>query len=146
MSPGKPVSVRVAEALGWTDTRPPVLVVGEWKGRPPRYLGLGFEVRDIRAALAARSRGGFSRAGIHGGPARGRAAAWPVPGCSRPAPAGGRALRRPAKESGMTKGSERVARAALAVGAAVSPALAARWAEALFFTPPRPRKARALGP
>jgi len=46
----------------------------------------------------------------------------------------------------MTKGSERVARAALAVGAAVSPALAARWAEALFFTPPRPRKARAALP
>lgn len=35
-----------------------------------------------------------------------------------------------------------VARAALAVGTAVSPTLAARWAEALFFTPPRPRKAR----
>ena len=47
MSPGKPVSVWVAEALGWTDTRPPVLVVGEWRGRPPRYLGLGSEVRDI---------------------------------------------------------------------------------------------------
>ncbi len=50
MSAGKPVSVRVAEALGWTDTRPPVLVVGvvrEWRGRPPRHLGLGSEVRDI---------------------------------------------------------------------------------------------------
>jgi hypothetical protein len=46
----------------------------------------------------------------------------------------------------MTKGSERVARAALAVGAALSPAMAARWAEALFFTPPRPRKARAALP
>lgn len=47
MSAGKPVSVPVAEALGWTDTRPPTLVVGEWKGRPPGYLGLGSEVRDI---------------------------------------------------------------------------------------------------
>ncbi|HEU0108326.1 MAG TPA: alpha/beta fold hydrolase [Vicinamibacteria bacterium] len=46
----------------------------------------------------------------------------------------------------MTKGSERVTRAALAVAAAVSPAMAARWAEALFFTPPRPGKARAALP
>jgi hypothetical protein len=41
------VSVRVAEALGWTDTRPPLLVAGEWRGRPPAYLGLGSEVVDI---------------------------------------------------------------------------------------------------
>jgi len=47
VSAGKPVSVRVAEALGWTETRPPVLAQGEWKGRPPRYLGLGSEVREI---------------------------------------------------------------------------------------------------
>jgi pimeloyl-ACP methyl ester carboxylesterase len=46
----------------------------------------------------------------------------------------------------MTKASERVTRAALAVAAALSPALAARWAEALFFTPPRPRKSRSLLP
>ncbi len=46
----------------------------------------------------------------------------------------------------MTKAAERVTRAALAVAAALSPALAARWAEALFFTPPRPRKARAALP
>jgi pimeloyl-ACP methyl ester carboxylesterase len=35
-----------------------------------------------------------------------------------------------------------LARAALAVGTTLSPTLAARWAEALFFTPPRPSKAR----
>ena len=46
----------------------------------------------------------------------------------------------------MTKATERLARAALAVAAALSPALAARWAEALFFTPPRPRKSRSLLP
>ena len=85
---------------------------------------------SVEALLAAARRRGPSRVA----PAR------------RTAPTGGRALRRPAEEIGMTKGSERVARAALAVGAAVSPALAARWAEALFFTPPRPRKARAALP
>jgi hypothetical protein len=47
VSAGKPVSVLVAEALGWTETHPPVLAHGEWKGRPPRYLGLGSDVRDI---------------------------------------------------------------------------------------------------
>jgi pimeloyl-ACP methyl ester carboxylesterase len=46
----------------------------------------------------------------------------------------------------MTKAAERVTRAALAVAAAVSPAMAAGWAEALFFTPPRPRKSRSLLP
>ena len=46
----------------------------------------------------------------------------------------------------MTKPTERVTRAALAVAAALSPALAARWAETLFFTPPRPRKSRSLLP
>ena len=39
-----------------------------------------------------------------------------------------------------------IARAVLAVGAAVDPRLAARWAEALFFTPPRPRKSRTVLP
>ena len=46
----------------------------------------------------------------------------------------------------MTKAAERVTRAVLAVAAALSPALAARWAEGLFFTPPRPRRSRSLLP
>jgi pimeloyl-ACP methyl ester carboxylesterase len=37
----------------------------------------------------------------------------------------------------------RLTRSALAVLSWISPTLAARWAEALFFTPPRPRKSRA---
>src|SRR6266545_6375895 len=84
-----------------------------------------------RAALAARPRGGFPRAGIDGGPARGRAPAGSVPRRASPA-AGASAIRPPAEENGMTKAAERVTRAALAVAAALSPALAARWAEALF--------------
>ena len=50
------------------------------------------------------------------------------------------------EKSTNVRASLRLTRAALAVLARVSPRLAARWAESLFFTPPRPRKSRAALP
>jgi pimeloyl-ACP methyl ester carboxylesterase len=51
-----------------------------------------------------------------------------------------------AEKSTNVRASLRLTRTALAVLARVSPRLAARWAESLFFTPPRPRKSRATLP
>src|SRR4029079_14948355 len=95
----------------------------------------------------------------------------PRPEERRPPPRGGRATRNPSEEIGMTErptapsgvvrkstnvravepakvpGSVppgvRLTRMVLAGLAALSPRLAGRYAERLFFTPPRPRKSRA---